>query len=294
MQEQEWQIYHLPLESIRPNPYQPRRHMDESALSELAQSIAQYGVLQPIQVRKSGARFFELVAGERRLRAARMAGLTHIPALVQQAWEMDAAVLALVENLQREQLHYLEEAEGFINLAQEHGLTQEEIAQKVGKTQSSVANKMRLLRLGKPLREKLAEHKLTERHARALLRLTDDEKQHKALDIIIRRNLNVREAELLIERMSQKPQPKAQVSSQIRRVFRDYRLLTNTLKSAVKDFCSLGLCAQYHEEDKGDTIQLQITLPKRASVVQAIPVKGPTGREAAAAQQLRMEEEGAS
>jgi len=196
-------IEHLALADIRPNPHQPRRYMDEAALGELAASITQHGLLQPIFVRSNGA-FYELVAGERRLRAARLAGLTHIPALVKETGEQASAVLALVENLQREDLHFLEEAEGYLNLAQEHSLTQEEIAGRVGKSQSGVANKMRLMRLGRALRAELAQAGLTERHARALLRLPEELMQRKALGHIIHRQLNVRQAEDLIDGMLQK------------------------------------------------------------------------------------------
>ncbi|MCL2432938.1 MAG: ParB/RepB/Spo0J family partition protein [Clostridia bacterium] len=260
MQVQNWALETLPLEVIRPNPYQPRRHMDGNALNELASSISRYGLLQPIAVRQTGGKWYELVAGERRLRAARLAGLAEIPALIKQTPEPDAAALALVENLQREQLHYLEEAEGYINLALEHGLTQEEVAASVGKTQGSVANKMRLMRLSATVRAKLAASDLTERHARALLRLPE-EQQGPALELIINRSYNVAAAEALIGRMlagqlldNDKPHKTKQ--------YRDCRILTNTIKSAVQDLRRAGLCADYDEEDCGEWVDIRVRLPK--------------------------------
>lgn len=137
----------IPLDLIRPNPYQPRRKFEQGSLDELCQSIKQYGVIQPINVRKISATHYEIVSGERRLRACVQAGLKEIPAIVVDVGEDDSAILALIENLQREDLGYMEEAEGYRNLIREHGLTQEELAQKIGKSQSTIANKIRLLRL---------------------------------------------------------------------------------------------------------------------------------------------------
>nr|MDD6335374.1 ParB/RepB/Spo0J family partition protein [bacterium] len=264
-------VHAIPVTAIRPNPYQPRKVQDECRLLELAHSIRQYGVLQPIQVRQAGRGFYELVAGERRLRAARLAGLSHIPAFICTLEEQESAVLALVENLQREQLHYLEEAEGYINLAQEHGLTQEDIARRIGKTQSAVANKMRLMRLPRDIRRQLMDSNLTERHARALLRL-DEAAQQKALSAIIERGLNVREAEALVEKMLGQAGDTAGEATdalpdkRIRRIFRDYRLLTNALKAAVRDFRGAGLAAEYSQKDDGDYIDVHLRVPKRYAV----------------------------
>jgi len=260
MDTQAWALETLPLTLIRPNPYQPRRHMDEEALAELASSIERYGLLQPIAVRRAGEKWYELVAGERRLRAARLAGLTEIPALIKHTPEPDAAALALVENLQREQLHYLEEAEGYINLALEHGLTQEEVAARVGKTQACVANKMRLTRLSGPVRALLVTSGLTERHARALLRLPENQ-QEPALEQMIARGCNVAAAEALVERMLA-ADPSKNERPQKTKQYRDYRVLTNSIKSAVQDLRRAGLCADYDEEDCGDSVTIKVRLPK--------------------------------
>ena len=174
---------------IRPNPYQPRKEFSKQALEELSQSIKEYGVLQPITVRRIGSDSYELVAGERRLRASKMVGMEYIPAIVIATHEKDSAILAMIENLQREDLHYLDEAVGYASLIQDHGFTQEELAKKIGKNQSTIANKIRLLRLPDNIKKLLIMNNLTERHARALLRLPDDELKLKALKQIIKKKI---------------------------------------------------------------------------------------------------------
>jgi len=185
-------ITYIPLDKIRPNPYQPRRNFEYSALEELCNSIKEYGVIQPINVRKTPGNQYELVAGERRLRASIMAGLKEIPAIIIDVNEDDLAIMALIENLQREDLGYLEEAEGYQNLIREHGLTQEELAQKIGKSQSTIANKIRLLKLPPMVKKMLSDHQLTERHARALLKLHDEQIQLKVLKKVCEKELNVK------------------------------------------------------------------------------------------------------
>ena len=164
-------VRYIPLERIVPNPHQPRRDFDPEGLAELADSIRQYGVLQPATVRTRG-RDYELVAGERRLRAAKMAGLRELPCLIAQVGEEDSALLALMENLQRRDLSFMEEAAAIAQLVQRWGLSQEEAARRLGKSQSAVANKLRLLRLPEAVVEQIRQGDLSERHARALLRLT--------------------------------------------------------------------------------------------------------------------------
>jgi ParB family chromosome partitioning protein len=164
-------IINIPIDEIAPNPYQPRKDFSGSSLEELATSIKEYGVLQPVNVRKIGGKGYELVSGERRLRATRLAGMEVIPAVVIEVVEQDSAVIALIENLQREDLNFMEEAEGYHNLISDHGMTQEELAKKVGKKQSTIANKLRLLKLNNKIKKTILENELTERHARALLKL---------------------------------------------------------------------------------------------------------------------------
>ena len=196
----EKKITMIPIDLIRPNPYQPRRKFDQSSLDELCQSIQQYGVIQPINVRKISNTHYELVAGERRLRATAMTGKKEIPAIIIDIGEDDSAMMALIENLQREDLGYMEEAEGYRNLIKEHGLTQEELAQKIGKSQSTIANKIRLLRLSPMVKKMLSDNGLTERHARALLKIDDEQLQLKILQKVCDRGLNVRKTEELVQR----------------------------------------------------------------------------------------------
>ena len=196
----EREVARIPIEAIRPNPYQPRRVFAQEALEELCASIKQYGLLQPISVRKAGNDAYELIAGERRLRACRMAGMTAIDAIVFSAYEQDSAVIAMMENLQRENLHYMEEAEGYQNLIRDHGLSQDQLARRLGKNQSTIANKMRILKLPLTVKRMLLQYNLTERHARALLRLHDEEMQIKIVNVIVQQNLNVKATEDLVER----------------------------------------------------------------------------------------------
>ena len=184
------QVLELPTGDIRPNPNQPRKEFQDGDLAELALSISQVGVIQPLSVRRTPAGW-ELVAGERRLRAAKMAGLPCVPCLSVEADEETSALLALVENLQRKDLDVWEEAAALRQLIQGHCLSQEEAARKVGKSQSAVANKLRLLKLPEDVIQTLRIHQLTERHARSLLRLGTAEEQRGALDHIVKHQLNV-------------------------------------------------------------------------------------------------------
>jgi ParB family chromosome partitioning protein len=193
-------ITYIPIENIRPNPYQPRRNFEHGALEELCKSIKEYGVIQPINVRKTKTNHFELVSGERRLRASILAGLKEIPAIVIDVNENDLAIMALIENLQREDLGYMEEAEGYSNLIKDHGLTQEELAQKIGKSQSTIANKIRLLKLPPMVKKMLSDHQLTERHARALLKLHDEQLQLRVLKKVCEKGLNVKKTEELVQK----------------------------------------------------------------------------------------------
>lgn len=173
------EVSSIPISKIKTNPYQPRKFFSENAIKELARSIREVGLLQPITLR-STASGYELVAGERRLRACKMLGMKEISAIVvPNMRECEAALLAMIENLQREDLHFLEEAEGYQSLMRQHGLTQEELGRRLSKSQSCIANKVRLLRLPRSIKEKIISYQLTERHARALMRLPDESLQNK-------------------------------------------------------------------------------------------------------------------
>lgn len=223
-------VISLPIHSIFPNPAQPRKFFDTVSLEELTESIEEFGILQPITVRKVRGGY-ELVAGERRFRAAENAGLDSVPAIVINADEKKSALLALLENLQRDDLSFFEVAESYQNLIKNQGMTQEEIAKKLGKSQSNIANKLRLLKLYPRTRRLILEYSLTERHARALLHLTNEEAQLSAVRTINEKKLNVSEAEELIRKMLKPacaPAQKLKFKS-----FQDVRIFTNTIKKAL-------------------------------------------------------------
>jgi ParB family chromosome partitioning protein len=256
---------YLNIDMVRPNPYQPRKQFTTSALNELCESIRQYGVIQPINVRRISNSNYELVAGERRLRAATLAGLTTIPAIVVNIDDNDSAVLALIENLQREDLSYMEEAEGYSNLINEHGLTQDELAQKIGKSQSTVANKIRLLRLSPLVKKILADNRLTERHARALLKLHDEQLQLKVLRYVCERGLNVKKTEDLIERVIQKYLKKTTdkpVDKKLTKTIKDIRIFVNTVRQAIDLMKKNGINAKAAQIDRGEYIEFIVRVPK--------------------------------
>ena len=236
-------VQYIPLERIVPNPHQPRRDFDPEGLQELAASIRQYGVLQPATVRTRG-RDYELVAGERRFRAAKLAGLRELPCLIAQVGEEDSALLALMENLQRRDLNYMEEA-----------------ARRLGKSQSAVANKLRLLRLPESVVALLREGELSERHARALLRLTDEEEQLAAAKTIIARRMNVAQTEEYIESLLRE----IQTTPPRRRptfILKDVRLFLNSLDRSLTIMRSAGVNAGCARQDTEDEILLTIRIPK--------------------------------
>lgn len=197
-------VLELPIDRIQPNPRQPRSDFSESALAELTQSIRQYGVLQPVLVTISGDTY-QLVAGERRLQAARLAGLKVVPAVVKQASEQSSLELALVENLQRTDLNPLEAAEGYRQLVEDFQLSHEEVGARVGRSRSQVSNTLRLLKLTAAVRKVLATGEISEGHARALLAVAGAPDQAAALKLILQRGLNVRQTEELVRKMSEQP-----------------------------------------------------------------------------------------
>lgn len=253
------QILDLPLATIRPNPYQPRREFAPEELAELAQSISQVGILQPLSVRRvSGG--WELIAGERRLRAAELAGLSRIPCIPVEADDDASALLALVENLQRKDLDVWEEAAALRRLIDQHHLSQEEAARKVGKSQSAVANKLRLLKLPEDVIDGLRAAQLSERHARALLRLEHAELQRAVLQHIIKHQLNVAQTEAYIERLCQRREAPRRAAPVYR--FRDVRLFLNTVKKSLAVMQSAGVDARCGHEETESEITLTIHIPK--------------------------------
>lgn len=253
-------VRYLPVNAIRPNPQQPRRRFDEEALRELASSITAYGILQPLTVRgRNGG--YELVAGERRLRAACIAGLREVPCLIARVGEEDAALLALIENLQRRDLDYMEEAAALSALIRQYALSQQQAAEKLGRSQSAVANKLRLLRLEEPVQEALRRFDLTERHARVLLRLEDGEARLRAAVYIGERGLNVSQAESYIERLLTETQtaPPRQRGTYI---IKDVRLFLNSVERGIRLMQGAGVGAQVARQDTDSEICLTVRIPK--------------------------------
>ena len=252
-------VLYLPTARIRPNPMQPRKHFDTGGLQELAGSIRQYGVLQPLTVRKAGGAY-ELVAGERRLRAARLAGLTEVPCLLADVDEEASGMLALVENLQRRDLDYIEEAEGLQKLMQQYHLSQEQAARRIGKSQSAVANKLRLLKLPDDVLCSLRDNGLTERHGRALLRLQDENMQRAALEYMIEHDLNVAAADAYIEALLREPEEKADPKRTF--VMKDVRVFVNTILHGLDLMKQGGIAAGMKREETENELILTISIPK--------------------------------
>ncbi|MBS4539305.1 nucleoid occlusion protein [Clostridium sp. D2Q-11] len=265
------EITSIPINQIRPNPYQPRKSFSKRSIEELSQSIGAYGVLQPISVRKINEDVYELVAGERRLRASELLELDAIPAIVVNMKDQDSAALALIENLQREDLNFLEEAEGYNNLINDHGLTQQELAEKVGKNQSTIANKLRVLRLPEEIKKLLLENGLSERHARALLKLPEEDLQFKILDRVIKNDLTVKKTEALIksilEDLTDIKKEEEEKSKQKIKSLINFRIYLNTLKNAYNAIKDSGIEAKYEEKDAGEFIEVTVKIPKNKKAI---------------------------
>ena len=258
-------IHQINVNDITPNPFQPRKIFNHDSLQELSASIQEYGVIQPLIVRitENG---FELVAGERRLRASKLAGLHQVPVIVKEFTDKEVAELAMIENLQREDLHFLEEAEGFQQLITSFAFTQEELAKRMGKNQSTIANKLRLLKLTPKVRAVVAAEKLTERHARSLLKIDEPRLQMEVLDIIREKGLNVRETEELIEDfledIAKQIEEKNAHKRTIVKVIRDIRIFINTINSVVGEMKKSGLKIKVKQEQDEEFIYINMRIPK--------------------------------
>jgi len=249
----------IPAKYIKPNPHQPRKIFSEESLNELAVSIKQYGLLQPINVRRVSHNYYELIAGERRLRAVKRAGFTHIKAIVKDASHNESAIIAMIENLQRDNLHFFEEAEGYVSLIKEHGFTQDELATKLGKNQSTIANKIRILRLPKSIKEKAIENGLTERHARALLRLHNESVQKQVLDIIVSKNICVKETEDIVERELKKLYGEAELPKIIC-LNRSRNLYINSIKKVFLRIKETGADGVIDIKENKEDVEINIKL----------------------------------
>lgn len=254
----------IAVDLVRPNPYQPRKVFSDAALQELANSILEHGLMQPITVRMIG-NSYELIAGERRLKASKLAGLETIPAVVVEVTTKDSAVLALIENLQRENLNFLEESQAYYAIMQDYGYTQQELASTLGKNQSTIANKLRILKLSPKIQKLLVESNLTERHARALLKLPSEEYQLIVLEKIIKQELNVKRTEQIIEQMlvdiTKEDMIKHKANQKVKTYIRDMRLVTNTITEAVNLIQKAGIDAKYTMKEHSDGYEIRIKIP---------------------------------
>ncbi|SDD86943.1 chromosome partitioning protein, ParB family [Paenibacillus sp. UNCCL117] len=255
------EVKNIPVQDIVASPYQPRTIFDDDRIEELCQTIKTHGVIQPIVVRVRNQKF-ELIAGERRWRAVKKLGLETVPAIIREFNDAQAASIALIENLQREGLTAIEEAIAYQQLIDLHSLTQESLAQRLGKSQSTIANKIRLLQLSEPVKNALMERKVTERHARALLSLDNEEQQVKLLEEIIAKELNVKQTETRIAFLKEAEKIK---TSKAKRVSfsKDVRLALNTIRQSVDMVTSSGLPINTEENDRDDHYEIVIRIPKR-------------------------------
>lgn len=254
-------IVYLPLGDILPNPDQPRKNFEPNAMRELAGSISRYGILQPLSVRRRGGGY-ELVSGERRLRAAKLVGLKDIPCIVLDVDSQESSILALVENLQRKDLDFIEEAEGLYRLVNLNGYKQEEVARLVGLSQSAVSNKLRILKLSPEILFMIRETGLTERHARALLKLDEEHDRLEVFDQIIKKNLNVANTEEYIESYLMKKGQVEKVPNKPVYVLKDVRLFINTLTRSMSMMQQSGIDAKCGRDETEQEIILTIKIPK--------------------------------
>lgn len=250
----------IDIDKIEPNPFQPRKEISGDKIKELAQSIKASGLIQPVVVRRVGEGY-QLVVGERRFLACKELGWQKISAAVKVLSDNDMATVALIENLQRENLNYIEEALGYVSLMKNFNMTQENLAKRLGKSQSTIANKIRLLKLSDRIRKLLMDNGLTERHARALLKIESEEEQLKMLNEISERGLTVSQAEKRIERESEKDIPSSKRKSK-KPIIRDLRIVLNTLREAVKLIRNSGLNPDVDEIIEDDYIEITIRLTR--------------------------------
>ena len=246
-------VLYLPIGQLRPNPSQPRRIFEAEGLRELSSSIEQYGILQPLTVRRTSTGF-ELVAGERRLRAAQMAGLTEIPCIVMSMDEKESGLAAMIENLQRQDLDFIEEARGIQLLMERWSISQEQVAKLMGKSQSAVANKLRLLKHTAPVLDALRQHNLTERHARALLKLSSEQQKLAVIATVVQLDMNVARTEQYIESLLQEKTPRQKKPN--------VGAFIQNLTQALSKIQLSGISAVSERRETEHEIVLTITFPK--------------------------------
>ena len=256
------EIVHISINEIRPNRYQPRTIFNQEKIEELAQTLHTHGMIQPIVVRQvtDSDKKYEIIAGERRFRAVTFLGWKKIPAIIRQLNDKETASIALIENLQREELTVIEEANAYQQLLTIHELTQEALAQRLGKSQSTIANKLRLLKLPEAIQQAIMDKSITERHARALIMLKDQEKQEKLLAEIIDNHLNVKQTETRIEKILSTDRPKKK--ARLKGFNKDIRIAMNTIRQSIDMISDTGVDLETEEEDLEDYYQFTIKIPK--------------------------------
>ncbi|QSX05188.1 nucleoid occlusion protein [Sedimentibacter sp. zth1] len=257
-------VKNISVSQIIPNKNQPRKNFDKKALEELSLSIKNYGLIQPIVVRKLADELYELIAGERRFKASKLINLEEIPAIVISVGEEESAAMALIENLQRENLNFLEEAIAFEKIINDFNITQQVLAEKIGKTQSTVANKMRLLKLPTKVKEVLIDNNLSERHARALLKINDENLMIDVLDKVIKKDLNVSETEKLIQSLVNDINKEKLKNKLYIKNFINYKIYINTIKNAYKEIVKTGIDAKFEEVESENFIELKVKIPKKS------------------------------
>lgn len=257
------EVIQLPISNISPNRFQPRSIFKEDKIKELAQTIHTHGMIQPIVVRKHDEETYEIIAGERRWRAVQSLGWETISAIIRNMNDTETASVALIENLQREELTVIEEASAYAQLLELHSLTQEALAQRLGKSQSTIANKLRLLKLPETIQQALLDKKITERHARALIVLKDKDKQIEMLENIIKHHLNVKQTEDQIEKMMLAEEKKEVRRPKLKGFNKDVRIAMNTIRQSLHMVSDTGIDVETEEEDLEDYYQFTIKIPKK-------------------------------
>lgn len=259
-------VLEIPTIQIRPNKTQPRKSFDEDELRLLAQSIATNGILQPLTVRRLSVSEYELVAGERRLRAAVLAGVTKVPCVLIKCNDKESAIFALLENIQRADLNMFEEARGINRLIRKYGLTQEDAAAKLGKKQSTVANKLRLLKLSMEEQDWILQAGLSERHARALLRISEDEVRKEVLSRVVAESLSAKDTEELVIKLLCRTTVTDSPKQEKKFIIRDVRIFVNTINKAVDTMRLSGINAVSKRMETEEYIEYTVQIPKKEAL----------------------------
>lgn len=265
----EVKVVKIPTNQIFPNPYQPRKTFSDESLVDLCASIKEYGVLQPLLVSPSDDGRYMLIAGERRLRASRMANLSEVPVIISDYTSQQIAEIALIENLQREDLHFLEEAEGYEQLMNEFHLTQEAMAARVGKKQSTIANKLRLLRLTGSVRKVLVDAGLSERHARALLKLEDETKRLEVLAVVVEKGFSVRQTEEYIAKLLDAGEKEKEKKRRLV-IVNDVRIYLNSIKQVVNSIKDVGIPVNMEQTIEGDEVIISLRIKNQKKPKQGL------------------------